>query len=65
MPEEINRIVSDRISSILFCPTKQAAENLNKEGIFEGVHIVGDVMYDVALFYKNHAPQISHILKRF
>lgn len=47
MPEEINRIVTDKLSSILFCPTKIAVENLKKEGISKGVYLVGDVMYDL------------------
>jgi len=51
MPEEQNRVVADRLSSILFCPTQTAAENLRKEGITEGVWVVGDVMYDASLFY--------------
>ena len=50
MPEEINRVVTDHISSLLFCPTKKAVDNLEKEGITKGVHFVGDVMYD--LFVK-------------
>lgn len=50
MPEEINRVVTDHISSLLFCPTKKAADNLKKEGITKGVHFVGDVMLD--LFIK-------------
>lgn len=49
MPEEINRILTDRISKYLFCPSKLAVENLKKEGIYEGVHFVGDVMYDLFL----------------
>jgi UDP-GlcNAc3NAcA epimerase len=49
MPEELNRIVADHLSSLLFCPTQTAADNLKKEGITKGVHLVGDVMYDVAL----------------
>src|SRR5436305_5530613 len=49
MPEEINRVVADSLSSLLFCPTGVAAANLAKEGITEGVHIVGDVMYDAIL----------------
>jgi len=49
MPEELNRIVADHLSSLLFCPTQTAVENLEKEGIEKGVHLVGDVMYDVAL----------------
>lgn len=47
MPEEINRVVSDHISDLLFCSTKSAAEILKKEGIKKGVHFVGDVMYDL------------------
>ena len=47
MPEEINRIVTDRVSSILFCPTKASVENLEREGIAAGVNLVGDVMVDV------------------
>lgn len=49
MPEEINRIITDRISDILFCPTKTAVQNLKKEGIEKGVFLVGDVMYDAIL----------------
>lgn len=49
MPEEINRVVADHLSSILFCPTKTAVKNLRAEGITAGVHHVGDVMYDLAL----------------
>ncbi len=53
MPEEINRIVTDRISKLLFCPTETAIRNLEKEGFSDGIHNVGDVMYDVALFYRD------------
>jgi UDP-GlcNAc3NAcA epimerase len=63
MPEEINRILSDRISSLLFCPTKTAVSNLNAEGITRGVHDVGDVMFDVALFYQDKARKQSNILR--
>jgi UDP-N-acetylglucosamine 2-epimerase len=49
MPEEINRVVTDDVSDLLFTPTKVAAENLEKEGITKGVHIVGDVMVDSLL----------------
>jgi UDP-GlcNAc3NAcA epimerase len=62
MPEEINRILSDRISSLLFCPTQTAVENLSAEGIKNGVYQVGDVMYDVALFYRERAKKNSQIL---
>jgi UDP-N-acetylglucosamine 2-epimerase len=46
MPEELNRVLVDRMSALLFCPTDVAVGNLAAEGITEGVHIVGDVMYD-------------------
>lgn len=48
-PEEINRVVTDHISDCLFCPTETACRNLNKEGITQGVEVVGDVMYDIML----------------
>jgi UDP-GlcNAc3NAcA epimerase len=57
MPEEINRILTDRISSLLFCPTQTAIDNLNNEGIgYWGSESIlsGDVMMDGALFYKNY-----------
>ncbi len=50
MPEEINRVVSDHLSSRLFCPGYTAKENLAREGITRGVHVVGDVMLDVLNF---------------
>ncbi len=59
MPEEINRILTDRISDLLFCPTNTAIENLSKEGYdhFENEIVKsGDVMQDAALFYA----QTSH-----
>lgn len=59
MPEEINRIVTDQLSSILFCPTEQAVINLKNEG-FEGkewVKIIknGDVMFDAAMYFSKFA----------
>jgi UDP-GlcNAc3NAcA epimerase len=58
MPEEINRILTDRVSDILFCPATIAIQNLKKEG-FENFNCKiinsGDVMYDGALFYKQFA----------
>lgn len=62
MPEEINRVLTDHISSILFCPTDTAVINLKKEGITKGVFNVGDVMYDAFLANKNLAHQKSGIL---
>jgi UDP-GlcNAc3NAcA epimerase len=49
MPEELNRVLVDRLSALLFCPTHPAVGNLAREGITEGVHLVGDVMYDANL----------------
>ncbi len=62
MPEEVNRILADRVSSLLFCPTKTAVENLKVEGITKGVNNVGDVMFDAALFYRDCARSQSLIL---
>lgn len=55
MPEEINRVLADRVSRLLFCPTATAVANLRAEGIVEGVHHTGDVMYDVLLRYLGKA----------
>ena len=49
MPEEINRVMTDHISTVLFPPTQVAVENLKKEGITQGVYLVGDVRVDVVL----------------
>lgn len=62
MPEEINRIITDHISSILCCPTRYAVACLVKEGIQDGVHHVGDVMFDAALLFGEKAEQTSAIL---
>lgn len=64
MPEEVNRILSDRVSSLLFCPTSAAVSNLSAEGINANVYNVGDVMYDVAVFYRNKAREHSTVLGR-
>ncbi|WP_411959332.1 non-hydrolyzing UDP-N-acetylglucosamine 2-epimerase [Pseudomonas sp. s4] len=63
MPEEVNRILSDRVSTLLLCPTDMAVENLAREGVVEGVRNVGDVMYDVALYYRDRARRESRILQ--
>jgi UDP-GlcNAc3NAcA epimerase len=56
MPEEVNRIVADSIAQWLFCPTLAAVQNLRTEGHdAASIHIVGDVMYDAALFYGPRA----------
>lgn len=62
MPEEINRIVADRLSTLLFCPTEVAVKNLRREGVVQGVSLVGDVMYDVALQFSEIAERKSSAL---
>jgi UDP-GlcNAc3NAcA epimerase len=64
MPEEINRILSDRVSAMLLCPTTAAVRNLANEGIHGNVHLVGDVMYDVALHFAAVAESRSDALRR-
>ena len=78
MPEEINRVLTDHMANFLFCPTKQSVENLKAEGIidakvkadenqFSEIHnprvcLVGDVMFDAALYYKEHARKPQRVL---
>ncbi len=56
MPEEINRVVTDHISTLLFAPTTVAVRNLAQEGITKGVHLVGDVRVDILY-------ELSHTIK--
>jgi UDP-N-acetylglucosamine 2-epimerase (non-hydrolysing) len=63
MPEEINRILTDHCSNILFCPTQNAVNNLGEEGITENVYLTGDVMVDSLLLNKEIAEVKSSILK--
>ncbi|OGP92887.1 MAG: UDP-N-acetylglucosamine 2-epimerase [Deltaproteobacteria bacterium RBG_16_48_10] len=68
MPEEINRVLTDHLSTLLFCPTDEAVQNLLKEGIPHEkgqpwVKNVGDVMYDSILYYSKLAEDRSTILK--
>jgi UDP-GlcNAc3NAcA epimerase len=64
MPEEVNRILADRVSALLLCPTTVAVDNLRAEGVTQGVHNVGDVMFDVSLFYRERARRESDALTR-
>jgi UDP-GlcNAc3NAcA epimerase len=65
MPEEINRVLTDHASRMLFAPTYDAVQNLAAEGIGdERVRLVGDVMYDAALFYGAKADAQSDVLTR-
>jgi UDP-GlcNAc3NAcA epimerase len=63
MPEEVNRVLTDHVSALLFCPTTAAVENLKREGIVDGVHHVGDVMYDAALVFGEIAERQSTALR--
>ena len=59
MPEEQNRILTDHLSTLLFCPTETAVENLKKEGLTEGVFQIGDVMCDAVMFYAKEIEKHS------
>lgn len=66
MPEEVNRILTDRISNILFCPTDAAIDNLKKEGYDNfDIKVVknGDVMQDAAIFYGKKSQEYSKIIE--
>lgn len=63
MPEEIDRVVADHLSKVLFCPTATAVKNLEKEGIASGVYQVGDVMHDALLHFAPIAAKTSRILQ--
>lgn len=65
MPEEVNRILADRLSAFLFCPTSQAIDNLKREGYdnFGGkIVFSGDVMFDAAMYYTQKSEENSKIL---
>lgn len=64
MPEEINRVLADHVSSLLFCPTETAVRNLEKEGITKGVFKIGDVMFDSFLYNQKLAERRSTILSK-
>jgi len=66
MPEEINRVVADHLSTLLLCPSPTAVRNLAAEGISQNVHLVGDVMLDVLNWAKTRADESSpEVLRRF
>lgn len=62
MPEEINRVLVDHCSDLLFCSTRTAVANLKQEGIINGVYLTGDVMVDSLLSNKEIAESKSEIL---
>lgn len=64
MPEEINRVLTDHASDLLFPPSESAGNTLKQEGITDGVHVVGDVMYDAILWARGISEAESDILER-
>ena len=62
MPEEHNRVLTDHCANLLLCPSQTAVDNLKKEGIEKGVHLVGDTMYDAVLQFSEIAKARSNIL---
>jgi len=63
MPEEVNRILTDKVSQLLFCPSDAAVENLRKEGVTKGVIRTGDVMADALYFYQKKAAAEAKLFK--
>jgi UDP-GlcNAc3NAcA epimerase len=64
IPEEVNRVLTDHVSSLLFAPTQTAVDNLKREGITNGVYLTGDVMLDSFLHFSGIAEKKSKILER-
>ena len=64
MSEEINRVLTDHLADLLFCPTTVAVVNLEREGIVDGVHQVGDVMYDCVRIFSKAADAHLDVLDR-
>lgn len=64
MPEEVNRVLTDHVSSLLLSPTRAGVANLAAEGITKGVHHIGDVMQDALIHAMERARATSTILER-
>jgi|SRR5918995_162147 UDP-N-acetylglucosamine 2-epimerase len=64
MPEELNRVIVDHVSDHLYCPSSVAVRNLAAEGIHSGVHVVGDVMYDVLLRETARLGEVNPVAQR-
>lgn len=65
IPEEVNRVVADKLSRFLFAPTKTAIANLAKEGITDNVFLTGDVMFDTLLYGLEIATNKSDVLSKY
>jgi UDP-N-acetylglucosamine 2-epimerase (non-hydrolysing) len=65
MPEEVNRVVADRLADLAFAPTERAVENLTNEGITDGVHMVGNTVVDACRQHADIAAEQSDVLDRF
>jgi len=65
MPEEINRVLTDHASEVLFAPTEEARKNLEREGITENVYVVGNTIVDAVLQNAELAERKSDVLRRF
>lgn len=63
IPEEVNRVLTDHVSTLLFAPTQTSVDNLKKEGITDGVHLTGDIMLDSFLHFSGIAERKSKILR--
>jgi UDP-N-acetylglucosamine 2-epimerase len=63
MPEELNRVLTDHASELLLCSTETAVRNLEAEGVAGEVHLVGDVMADVSLAFRDIAEERSNVLE--
>lgn len=64
MPEEVNRVLADQLSQLLFCPSQTAVDNLALEGINKGVYITGDVMMEAVQFAEKKIPETLAILNK-
>jgi UDP-N-acetylglucosamine 2-epimerase len=64
MPEEINRVITDHVSSLLLCPSATAVRNLSAEGVVTNVHLVGDVMLDVLNWARERLGGAPTVLRR-
>jgi UDP-GlcNAc3NAcA epimerase len=64
MPEEVNRVITDQVSDMLFCPSQTAADNLKREGVIHHVHVVGDVMAEALRQFGGVTPQAGSMVDR-